>query len=151
MEKHTDIRRVAMDLLARREHSRRELSDKLALRFADRAAIEQVVERLAEERLQSDERFAESFIHGRAQRLYGPLRIRAELRQRGLTEECLEAAFARAGIDWNANLRELALTKFGRHPPADAREQARRLRFLQYRGFAPNQVRRLWNLADAFD
>lgn len=151
MEGPTDIRRAAMDLLARREHSRRELADKLALRFADRALIQQVLDRLVEERLQSDERFAEAFIHGRAQRLYGPLRIRAELRQRGLAEDHIEAAFGRAGVDWQANLQALAVAKFGRRPPADAKDQAKRLRFLQYRGFAPGQVRQLWNLADAFD
>lgn len=140
-----------MDLLARREHSRRELADKLALRFTDRALIQQVLDRLAEERLQSDERFTEAFIRGRAQRLYGPQRIRAELRQRGVAEEGIEAAFAGAAVDWQANLRELIAAKFGRRPPTDARELAKRLRFLQYRGFAPGAARQLWGEAEAFE
>jgi regulatory protein len=147
----SDIRRVAMDLLARREHSRQELADKLALRFADRPLIQQALDRLQQERLQSDQRFAEVFLHSRAQRLYGPLRIRAELRQRGVAEENIEAAFGQAAIEWQHNLQTLAATKFGRRPPADAKEKAKRLRFLQYRGFASGQIQRLWGAADAFE
>ncbi len=132
----TDIRRAAMDLLARREHSRRELQQKLAARFSDRVLIDNEIDKLCSERLQSDSRFAEVYLHSRAQRLYGPARIRAELRERGIAEAIIAAAFASAEIDWSANLRQLEANKYGRKPPADIKERAKRLRFLQYRGFA---------------
>lgn len=132
----TDIRRAAMDLLARREHSRRELQQKLAARFYDRVLIDNEIDKLCSERLQSDSRFAEVYLHSRAQRLYGPARIRAELRERGITEAIIAAAFASAEIDWSANLRQLEANKYGRKPAADIKERAKRLRFLQYRGFA---------------
>lgn len=132
----TDIRRAAMDLLARREHSRRELRQKLAQRFPDSEHIDSELDRLCSERLQSDARFAESYLHSRAQRLYGPLRIKAELRERGIAEEVIAEVFAAAHIDWLDNLRKLELGKFGCTPPVDWRERAKRLRFLQYRGFA---------------
>ena len=130
-----DIRRAAMDLLARREHSRRELQQKLTQRFSDNPAIGAELEKLSAERLQSDERFAEAYLYSRSQRLYGPLRIKAELRERGIADDVVTKAFRDADIDWPANLRKLEFDKFGRKPPADAREHAKRIRFLQYRGF----------------
>lgn len=129
------IRRTAMDLLACREHSRRELQQKLALRFSDSDLIDSELDRLCSERLQSDERYAEAYLHSRAQRLYGPTRIKAELRERGIAEDIVAAVFSAAAIDWSANLRTLESKKFGLKPPADLREKAKRIRFLQYRGF----------------
>ena len=131
-----DIRRVAMDLLARREHSYRELQQKLSQRFAGSELIGLELDRLRDERLQSDERFAESYLYSRAQRLYGPQRIKLELRERGIEPAVITAAFEQAGIDWQANLQKLVFDRFGRRPPQDIKEKAKRIRFLQYRGFA---------------
>lgn len=131
----TDIRRAAMDLLARREHSKRELQQKLALRFSNRELIDSEIDRLITERLQSDARYAEAYLYSRAQRLYGPTRIKAELRERGIADEIIAAAFSTANIDWSANLRKLETNKFGPTPPANLHEKAKRVRFMQYRGF----------------
>jgi regulatory protein len=138
-----DLRRAAMDLLARREHSYRELSDKLIQRFGEPALAQQVVDVLVKEGLQSDERFAQSYIHSRAQRLYGPVRIRAELRERGIGEAVIDAALRGSEVDWQANLRKLVFDKFGLKPAVDFKERAQRMRFLQYRGFAADAIRRL--------
>lgn len=134
-----DIRRAAMDLLARREHSQRELTSKLAQRFGSAgsasALIQTELERLRNDGLQSDGRFAEVYVRSRAQRLYGPARIRAELRERGISDTVIAASLQAADIDWQANLRHLIRTRFGPGPAADFKEKAKRLRFLQYRGF----------------
>lgn len=130
------IRRAAMDLLARREHSKRELQQKLALRFSPQDIIDHEVERLCAECLQSDARFAEIYLNSRAQRLYGPNRIKAELRERGIADEIIVTTFLNADIDWQANLQKLKIGKFGHLPPADFKEKAKRLRFIQYRGFS---------------
>lgn len=131
-----------MDLLARREHSGRELTDKLAARFDAAALIRTELERLRAEGLQSDRRFAEAFLHSRAQRLYGPLRIKTELRERGVDENVIDEIVRAAAIDWHANLQKLLFDKFGLKPPADFRERAKRMRFLQYRGFEVERIRR---------
>lgn len=125
-----------MDLLARREHSYRELIQKLSLRFADAELIHQAVDRLRDERLQSDYRFAETYLYSRAQRLFGPQRIKAELRERGIADDIVATVFAEAEIDWAANQVKLLHTKFGEKAPVDFAEKAKRLRFLQYRGFS---------------
>jgi regulatory protein len=138
-----DVRRAAMDLLARREHSCRELFDKLARRFDDAALIRQELDRLAAEGLQSDARFAESYLCSRAGRLYGPVRIGNELRERGIDADMIDAALRAANVDWFHNLQKLVSDKFGGRPAADFREQAKRMRFLQQRGFRAEHIRRI--------
>jgi regulatory protein len=139
-----DIRRAAMDLLARREHSVRELNNKLIQRFGDgpfiHTLIHSEIERLREERLQSDDRFAEAYLYSRARRLYGPLRIKAELRERGISDTVIAASLKASDIDWHANLRQLLETRFRAGPAADFKEKAKRLRFLQYRGFSADEI-----------
>lgn len=141
--KPADIRRAAMDLLARREHSYRELHRKLCARFIDADLVCTEINRLRDERLQSDERFAEAYLHSRAQRLYGPLRIRLELRERGIDDRLIAQVMQQSAVDWRANLQRLIVTKFGRAAPRDLKEKAKRLRFLQYRGFAGDDSREI--------
>lgn len=138
-----DIRRAAMDLLARRDHSLRELRQKLRRRFGDTPLVEEALSRLAEENLQSDARYAGSFVRQRAARGYGPVRIQQEMREKGLDKPAIAEAMARAQVDWRALAVEVSRKKFGATPPADARERARRSRFLYYRGFAADDVRDL--------
>jgi regulatory protein len=136
-----DIRRAAMDLLARREHSSRELHHKLRRRFGDTPSIEKVLSRLAEENLQSDERYAASYVRQRAARGYGPVRIRQEMREKGLDRSAIATALERAQVDWRRLAAEVSRKKFGETPPGDASERARRSRFLHYRGFDADDVR----------
>ena len=51
------VRLKAMDYLARREHSRRELALKLARKFPDSDELDRVLDTLAADGLQSDRRF----------------------------------------------------------------------------------------------
>ncbi len=137
------IRRAAMDLLARREHSGGELLRKLKRRFDDAGLIGEVLEALGTEGLQSDARYAESFSRQRLQRGWGPQQIRRDLRERGLDEGQIEAAFARLEVDWKCVAKEIYHKKFGRVPIAGLKDRARRLRFMQYRGFGGAELRGL--------
>ena len=86
------VRRVAMDLLARREHGRVELTRKLRQRGAPAELIDCALDRLAEEGLLSESRYLDSFVSSKARSGYGPLRIREELAQRGLPRAAIEQA-----------------------------------------------------------
>ena len=136
------VRRAAMDLLARREHGRMELSRKLRSRGAPPDLIEPALEKLADEGLLSEARYLESFVRMRANAGYGPLRIREELTQRGLPREEIEQALRDSGFDWNEQLREVWLRKFG-ELPGDQRERARQGRFLSYRGYPLDSIGRV--------
>ena len=119
-----------------------ELSRKLRSRGAPADLIEPALERLADEGLLSEARYLESFVRMRANAGYGPLRIREELTQRGLPREDVEQTLRESGFDWNEQLREVWLRKFG-ELPSDQRERARQGRFLSYRGYPLDAIGRL--------
>ena len=89
---------AAVRLLARREHGTRELKRKLAAKGHGGESVDRVVEKLGAESLVSDERFVSTFISYHAGRGHGPVRIKAELRQRGVLDaEIIEADDAPKG------------------------------------------------------
>jgi regulatory protein len=130
-----EIRFSAMNFLARREHSLRELRQKLARRYPDAELVEVQLRRLVEEKLQSDQRFAENFLRHRAYRGFGPMKIKSDMRQRGLSDDDIALSFKDAGIDWAVRAKEVYLKKFGDSGASDLKEKGRRARFMQYRGF----------------
>ncbi len=135
------VRKKAMDYLARREYAAGELRDKLGRAGFDAGLAAQVVGELAAEGLQCDTRFLEAFLHSRVRQGKGPVRIRAELCERGIAAAAAEGALASSGCDWYAHAREVRVRKFGTALPVEFVEKARQMRFLQYRGFAPDQIR----------
>ena len=136
----TEARKKAMDLLARREHARIELERKLAAAGFDADIAADVLQRLAQEGLQSDRRFVEAFVQSRINQGKGPLRIHADLGQRGIASGLIEDVLEESGEDWRALARETREKKFGRSQPVEFRDKARQMRFLQYRGFEPDQI-----------
>lgn len=136
------VRRTAMDLLARREHGRVELTRKLRQRGATPELIEPELDRLTQEGLLSESRYLESFVSYRARSGYGPVRIREELGQRGLARADIEQALRECGIDWREQMETVWRRKFA-EPPEDARERAKQGRFLAYRGYSMDMISRL--------
>ncbi len=134
-------RATALRLLARREHSVLELRRKLAQRGFGDGLLETVLDDLVTHNLLSDHRFAEVYARTRIERGYGPLRIRAELRERGIDAALAAAALEAEAPDWTECAREARLRRFGEDAPADYREKARQMRFLQQRGFDGDQIR----------
>ncbi len=135
------VRETAMNLLARREHSTRELRDKLLARGFEQDAITPALQLLSREGLLSDERFTESFIHSRMERGSGPLKIRAELRQRGVADEIIATWLDERDRIWLERAESVRCKKFGAALPVEYKEKARQARFLQYRGFSAEQTR----------
>ena len=154
-----ELRRAGMDLLARREHGSSELTSKLIKRFrkrdCDPATVEQVIKQLIDEGLLSDERFAASRARQLVSRGYGPSRIRNDLRQQKVDQylsDSMSEAFDE-GFDWDAEAASAYEKKYRGKPiegdwDARQRERARRLRFLQYRGFGADISRRLVDADD---
>lgn len=138
-----DIRLAAMNLLARREHSRKELRNKLKRRFPDELLVDDVLQHLADEKLQSDGRFAESFVRQRISTGKGPLRLRHEMGERGLTDTDIEVALASVKVDWYALAEDVLHKKFPNIKSQDIKEKARCSRFMQYRGFSSEHFRHL--------
>jgi regulatory protein len=138
-----DVRFAAMNLLARREHSIKELRRKLSRRFHDNEIIEHELQRLSNENLQCDRRFAESFARQGVSKGHGPARVRQDLRQRGISDVEGEAAIAVCEVDWRVLAEEVFRKKFGEQPAKSLKEKSRRARFMQYRGFHQNHYQHL--------
>lgn len=136
-----EARKKAMDFLARREYGQEELVRKLTASGFDADVVMTEVDRLTSEGLQSDVRFAGSFVQSRINQGKGPVRIREELKERGLGSTDIERAIEESGQDWFALARETRVRKFGDDLPVDFPEKAKQMRFLQYRGFDHDQVR----------
>ncbi len=136
-----EARKKAMDFLARREYGQTELINKLANKGYVRQVAEQAILKLTDDGLQSDQRFAESFVRSRVSQGKGPVRIRLDLGQRGIEAAGIEQAIEVAGADWHELAREVRLKKFGHTKAADFREKAKQMRFLQYRGFEQDHIR----------
>ena len=135
-----DIRTRALNLLARREHSRRELGDKLSRRGVAADALSAVLDALEGEGLLSDTRFAAAYVESRAGRGFGPVRILEELRQRGVDAARREAACDAGAAEWRERARAARRKRFGEALPGSYRERARQARFLTQRGFSHAQV-----------
>lgn len=133
-------RRKAMDFLARRDYGATELTARLVTGGFDPETAGAAVAQLAAEGLQDDGRFAESLVRSRVRQGKGPVRIRLELEQRGIDPAVCERALLETGEDWRALACQVRERRFGPALPADFPEKARQMRFLQYRGFAPDQV-----------
>ncbi|MBT7259280.1 recombination regulator RecX [Porticoccaceae bacterium] len=145
------IRSAAMDLLTGREFSRAELAKKLDKRFDSDPAIASELDRLQEEGLQSDQRFTEAFLRSRIYRGHGLARIRLDVRQKGIGDDLFNAAVEATDTDWFRLAREVADRKFGRSPATEQKDRARRMRFLQYRGFNFDQIKYALSATDAED
>ena len=135
-----EIRKKAMDFLARREYGKAELIRKMADKGYLRRLVEQEVQKLADEGLQSDDRFAEAFVQSRINQGKGPVRIRLDLGQRGISDAVIEMAIEASAEDWHGLAREVRTRKFGADEPADFKAKAKQMRFLQYRGFEQDHV-----------
>jgi regulatory protein len=144
VKSQTSIRNKAMDLLARREHSEYELRQKLKSRDYDVDAIDAVLQELKQDHLLSDARFAEAYVNHRFNAGVGPLKIRYELRQKGITEVLADEFLEPFSDRWNQLMMQQRVRKYGKTIPADYADRMKQARFLQNRGFSPESVMRLF-------
>jgi len=138
--KHRSATEQAIGLLARREHSATELQQKLQQAGHETDKIHAALEKLQQSGLQNDQRFAEAFIRSRLLRGYGELRIRQELKQKGVADELANLSIQQAEIDWFSLATAVRCKRFGEQCPDDFKDRARQMRFLQYRGFTHEQI-----------
>ena len=122
-------------MLSRREHSAFEIRDKLQKRDFDEAEIEQVIIELQQGGWLSDERFAEAYIRMRQLKGFGPIRISIELNERGVKESIVENYLHADDAGWQQTLAQQYQKKYRKKSIADYNDKAKRIRFLQYRGF----------------
>ncbi|MDH3608434.1 MAG: recombination regulator RecX [Gammaproteobacteria bacterium] len=132
-------------MLARREHTRLELTRKLKAKDFTDSEIEEQIEVLIQDGLQSDERYAENYVHMRRKRGYGPLKIKQELQQRGVSSDLVDAFVEINDKIWLKTACQAYEKKFGANTSDSANERAKRMRFLQSRGFTGDIIQKTFS------
>ncbi len=135
-----EILHKAIDLLSRREHSVKELCEKLQSKAYLLDDISPVIHYLQEKNYQSDTRYAESYYRTRVNKGYGWRYISSALIQKGVSHAIIAQLKDNEEFDWY-HQAELAYNKrFGERPIVDNKDKAKRIRFMQSRGFSTDQI-----------
>lgn len=149
-ETYLRLRRRAMDYLARREHSKLQLQRKLLEKFPDcgLAEVDAVIQKLESENLQSDSRFTESYCFSKSGRGYGPVYIRHQLLQAGVSSHMVDRQLQSYDADfWVEKLTELLVRKrIFAWPAMGTSEWQRTNRLVLSRGYTPEHIKAVASL-----
>ena len=145
MNDDQEIHDVCLRLLARREHSRKELLNKCLIKGYDKSDILAVIEDLARQGWQDDLRYAESYARHRIQKGYGPVFIIYQLQQNGINAVDLEDIVETVAGSWMDVLEQVYDKKYKHNKRMDRQEWAKRSRFLMQRGFPAAMISLLFN------
>lgn len=130
----------AIRLLAMREHSRKELEKKLSAKSDRLDIVHAVLDELIEEKYQSDSRYTESFVRSWTVRGRGPIKIKNELKSKGVKINMIEEFLdANSGV-WFDTAKEQYEKKYGDDPVTDYNTWTKRARFMQSRGFSMEHI-----------
>jgi regulatory protein len=140
-----EIKESCLRLLARREHSQKELLNKLLVKGLDKDDILAVIDELAQQGWQSDSRYAESYTRHRIQKGYGPIFIAYELRKNGIDAVNFEDIMQKMADSWMELLEQVYIKKYGHDLLLDRNEWAKRSRFLMQRGFSGTMISALFD------
>jgi regulatory protein len=147
METHQEskkIKNACLRLLTRRDHSRKEIQDKLAVKGYDRSQVSTVIDELAQQSWQDDTRYAESYARVRSQKGFGPVRIAYELKQQGISQDTVDKIVLATTEDWMNVLERVYTKKYPESVAMDNNERAKRIRFLLQRGFSSAMITTLF-------
>jgi len=128
-------------MLARREHTRAEMTRKLSPHSESPEQVEQLLDMLVARGWLSETRFAESRANALA-RKFGSGKIAYDLKSRGVSDDVIERALEQTRARELANCRAAWEKRFGALPQ-DAAERGRQMRFLAGRGFSAETVRQV--------
>ena len=129
----------ALDLLSRREHSRKELYIKLTKRFDCKDEINLTLDQLEENNLLCDSRFTEEYVHSRRRKGFGPVKISMELEKRGVKDSLISSEIDKFN-DWD-KLAELSFKKrFPDGVSKNFKELQKQKNFLTNKGFSFYQI-----------
>jgi len=134
----------ALDILSRREHSQKELSDKLIKKFNIPELVDSVIHSLLEKNLLNDYRYSESYVVARKRKGFGPKKIGYELVSRGVNENTASEVIDAEG-GWNEAALKAFNKKFKAGIGEDFKEQNKQKAFLQNRGFSFQEIDSVFN------
>ncbi len=126
--------------LARREHSQVELFNKLLAKQLPKNLISQQIQAFADNNIQSNYRFTESFVRSSVAKGQGEYRIRRGLTEHEIDTETIENVLIELNIDWYELVEKVIRKKFANENNKDWQQNQKMSRFLQYRGNTQEQI-----------
>tara|TARA_B100000941_G_C28494630_1_gene550093 strand:+ start:1242 stop:1694 length:453 start_codon:yes stop_codon:yes gene_type:complete len=138
-EQFTSIYNKALDLISRREHSKKEIRDKLLIRFDDKDVINSVINKLNSNNLIDDYRFAELYVISRKRKGFGPKKIAFELLGKGINDSVSKEIISNEG-GWNQTAKKVFTKKFKEGPYQEPKLKLKQKTFLQNRGFTFKEI-----------
>jgi len=135
------VRERALRLLANREHGRKEMQQKLLQRDMPAELVTSVLDKLTEEGLQCDSRFAESYTRMRISRCYGANKVRADLQTRGIEQSVIEEAVKSPDANWASTALAALEKKYSVAEGMDQTNLAKMQRYLYQRGFDMTDIK----------
>ena len=152
MKPQKSLRARAMDILSRQEISRVGLKRKLTPYAESEEELENVLDEFAERNWQSDQRYAEAYIHSKS-RQHGSLRLKQALAQQGIDETLSQEFMPDKARELQTAVA--VLRKKFKQPATDLKDKQKQARFLAYRGFDMDTIRAAlkssWNEDDVFE
>ncbi len=140
-DNYTRCKNSAIYSLAMREHSRKELYQKLQKKeYIEGVDLDALLNELEEKKYLCEERFTESYIRYRASRGQGSNKISSELNDRGIKSAMIKEALETAEVDWYELAKQQLEKKFGHSKAIDYKEKVKRMRFLSMRGFSNDVI-----------
>ncbi|MCT8089151.1 regulatory protein RecX [Acinetobacter sp. C_4_1] len=134
----TRLRSYAFAVLTRKEYSKADLIEKLALYALDRGEVLKLVDELAKENYQSDQRVAETLLSSQKRKGKGPNRIKMALKSKKIDSSLIQDELKET--DWNEQAYQLKVKKFGLEVEKEPKLKAKQIRFLMYRGFEMDAI-----------
>ena len=138
-EQESLIYNKALDILSRREHSEKELIQKLKNKFEEHDLIHEVTSKLINKNLLNDLRFAEAYTVSRKRKGFGPKKISFELVGKGLREKEVESVLTEIG-GWNQAALLAFKKKFPNGKTDDIKVTLKQKNFLTNRGFGFQEI-----------
>nr|MDA7554790.1 recombination regulator RecX [Gammaproteobacteria bacterium] len=143
-DSYIEIYNKALDILSRREHSQKELSDKLLKKFSNQDLIEQSIQKLEDNCLVNDERFSEHYVAARKRKGFGPKKISYELVSKGVEKSIVSKAIFESG-EWKELARQVFNKKFKEGVAVDFKLKNKQKNFLINRGFSFTEIESVFN------
>jgi len=150
-ELRSELKRKALDLLSRREHSNHEMIEKLRRHApdAEQEVFDELVSELIDLGYLSESRYAEMLVRSRIAKGYGPSRVRQELQQKRVDGEVIGLSLEACEVDWFDLAKQVRERRFGLSEIGDDQKlRAKQQRFLYSRGFSSDQIQYAMSCAD---
>ena len=142
-EKSTDAAKAmkyALWLLGRRNHSEKEIRQKLGRNY-EAAAVEAVIEKLKSQKFIDDEKFAGEWAEYRLGQKKSRNFVLSELARKGISRETAQGVLSGMSVDERKSAYDLLARRMKQYEKLEPQKKRSRIfRFLASRGFGPDVI-----------